>query len=73
MLPLAFDGYSIKDVVPTEGPAEWISRKGRNYSASDLLDVLRRFYPTAVPASAFNSVSRSGEMSGDMKFIDRDR
>jgi serine protease Do len=28
---LSFDGYSIKDIVLTEGPAEWISLKGRNY------------------------------------------
>ena len=28
---LSFDGYSIKEIVLTEGPAEWISLKGRNY------------------------------------------
>jgi len=27
----SFDGYSIKEIVLTEGPAEWISLKGRNY------------------------------------------
>jgi hypothetical protein len=28
---LSFDVYSIKEIVLTEGPAEWISLKGRNY------------------------------------------
>ena len=28
---LSFDGYSITDIVLTEGPAEWISLKARNY------------------------------------------
>jgi S1-C subfamily serine protease len=28
---LSIDGYSIKEIVLTEGPAEWISLKGRNY------------------------------------------
>jgi len=28
---LSFDGYSIKEIVLTEGPAKWISLKGRNY------------------------------------------
>jgi hypothetical protein len=28
---LSADGYSIKEIVRTEGPAEWISLKGRNH------------------------------------------
>src|SRR5438477_8789154 len=28
---LSFDGYSIKEIILTEGPSEWISLKGRNY------------------------------------------
>jgi serine protease Do len=29
---LSFDGYAIKEIVLTEGRAEWISLKGRNYA-----------------------------------------
>jgi hypothetical protein len=39
---LSADGYSIKEIVPTEGPAEWISLKGRNYG-NDFLFTTKHF------------------------------